>query len=118
MLELRFEVVNEEGERRRFKRFDTQRRAHYFLRNGGGAWKGCTVINVSRKGLGIRCRTHEKITVGSTVLLKVFLSAGREPTSIIGMIRWIRKRKNDYIGGIESVKVLDDESLYYTPREE
>jgi hypothetical protein len=33
------------------------------------------------------------------------------------MLRWMRKRKNDFIGGIESIKVLDDDNLYYSPLE-
>jgi hypothetical protein len=116
-VELTFEVVNEEGDRRRFKRFDTQRKAHYFLKEGSGCWKECTTINISRKGLGILFRTHEKIKVGSTIFLRVFFSAEAESTSVIGMVRWIRKRKNDYIGGIESIRVLEDDSLYYSPLE-
>ena len=116
-MELTFLVVNEEGDRRRFKRFDTHRKARYFLKEGSGCWKECTIINISRKGLGIQCHTHEKITVGSTMLLKVFFSAETEATSVIGMIRWIRKREDGFIGGIESIKVLDDDSLYYSPLE-
>jgi hypothetical protein len=117
MVELTFEVVNEEGDRRRFKRFDTQRKARYFFKEGSGCWQECTIINISRKGVGVRFPLHEKITMGSTILLKVFYSAETEPTSVIGMIRWMRKRKNDFIGGIESIKVLDDESIYYSPLE-
>jgi hypothetical protein len=116
-VELTFEVVNEEGDRRRFKRFDTQRKARYFLKEGSGCWKECTIINISRKGLGILFRTHEKIQVGSTILLRAFFSAETESISVIGMVRWIRKRKNDFIGGIESIKVLDDDNLYYIPIE-
>ena len=117
MVELTFEVGNEEGDRRRFERFDTQRKARYFLKEGSRCWKECTIINISRKGVGILFPTHEKITMGSTILLKVFYSAATESTSVIGMIQWMRKRKNDFIGGIESIKVLDDESLYYSPLE-
>ena len=117
MVELTFEVVNEEGERRKFKRFDTQRKARYFLREGSRCWKECTIINISRKGVGILFPTHEKITMGTIILLKMFYSDEKEPTSVIGMIRWMRKRKNGCIGGIESIKVLDDDSLYYSPLE-
>jgi len=117
MVELTFEVVNEEGDRRKFRRFDTQRKARYFLREGSGCWKECTIVNISRKGVGILFPMHEKITMGSTILLKMFYSSEKEPTSVIGMIRWMRKRKKDCIGGIESIKVLDDDNLYYSPLE-
>ena len=117
MVELTFEVANEEGDRRRFKRFDTQRKARYFLKEGSGCWKECTIVNISRKGVGILFPTHEKITMGSTILLKMFYSSETESTSVIGMLRWMRKRKNDFIGGIESIKVLDDDNLYYSPFE-
>ena len=118
MVELRFDVTNEEGDRRRFKRFDTQRKARYFLKAGSRCCKECTITNISRKGVGILFPAHEKITMGSTILLKIFYFAEAEPTSVIGMLRWMRKRKNDCIGGIESIKVLDDDSLYYSPSEQ
>ena len=117
MVELTFEVVNEADDRRRFKRFETQRQACYFLKEGSRCWKECTIINVSRKGLGILFRTHERIKVGSTILLRIFFSTETESTSVVGMVRWMRKRKNDFIGGIESIKVLDDDNLYYIPLE-
>jgi hypothetical protein len=117
MVELTFDVPNEEGDRRRFKRFDTEDRARYFLKEGSGRWKACTIVNISRKGVGILFPTHEKITMGSTILLKIFHSSETESTSVIGMLRWMRKSKNNCIGGIESIKVLDDENLYYSPSE-
>jgi hypothetical protein len=94
MVELTFEAGNEEDDRRRFERFDTQRKARYFLKEGSRRWKECTIINISRKGVGILFPAHEKITMGSTILLKMFYSAETESTSVIGMLRWMRKRKN------------------------
>ena len=116
-MELEFEVANQESDRRRFRRFDTQHKAHYLLKEAKGPWKACTITNVSRKGIGILFQAHEKVALGSTILLRPSPPAESSPLYIIGMLRWIRKRGNDFIGGVESIEVLDENNLYYSPFE-
>ncbi|MBW2555057.1 MAG: PilZ domain-containing protein [Deltaproteobacteria bacterium] len=103
--------------RRSFGRFDTQLQAKYFLKERKENWGKCTVIDVSRKGMGIIFITREKINVGSTVLLEIAVSTASNPVHVIGILRWIRKKGNDFVGGIESTKILDDVKLYYSPLE-
>lgn len=81
-------------------------------------WGECTVMDVSRKGMGIVFLTHEKINVGSTVLLEIAIPTASNPVRVVGIVRWIRKKGNDFIGGVESTKLLDDVKLYYSPLEE
>ncbi len=116
-MELEFEVANQESDRRQFRRFDTQHKAHYLLKDGKGSWKVCTITNVSRKGMGILLQAHEKVALGATILLRPSSPLESSPLYVIGIVRWIRKRGNDFIGGIESVEVLDDGNLYYSPSE-
>lgn len=116
-MELIFDRAGEEGDRRRFKRFAIQRKARYYLTEGSGCWKECTITSISRQGLGIRLRAGEKIKVGSTLVLRVFVLAEKEAASVIGIVRWIRTGNDDVIGGIESMRVLDDDHLYYSPLE-
>ena len=116
-MELEFEVENQESDRRRFRRFDTQHKAHYLLKDGKESWRVCTITNMSRKGMGILFQAHEKVALGSTILLRPSPPGESSPLNIIGIIRWIRKRGNDFVGGIESVEVLDDGNLYYSPSE-
>ena len=75
-------------------------------------------MDVSRKGMGIVFLTHEKINVGSTVLLEIAIPTALNPVRVVGIVRWIRKKDNDFIGGVESTKLLDDVKLYYSPVEE
>ena len=117
-MELEFEVGNQDVERRQYRRFETHHKAHYLLKGGKGSWKACTITNVSRKGMGILLRAHEKVALGSTILLRPAPPIEPSPLYVIGIVRWIKKRGNDFIGGIESVEVLDDGNLYYSPFEE
>jgi hypothetical protein len=116
-VELEFEVANQESDRRQFRRFDTHHKARYLLKGGKGSWRACTINNVSRKGVGIVFQAQEKVALGSTVLLRPTPTLEPSPLYVIGIVRWIRKRGNDFIGGIESVEVLDDGNLYYSPFE-
>ena len=108
---------NRTENRRSFSRFDTQLRAKYFLKERKEHWGKCAVIDVSRKGMGIIFIAGEKINVGSTVLLEISVSTAINPVHVIGILRWIRKKGNDFVGGIESTKILDDVKLYYSPSE-
>ena len=116
-MELTFEVTNQKRGRRRFKRFDTRHKAHYLLKEGNGSWKVCTITNVSRKGMGIVLQAQEKVALGSPILIRPSSSIESSFPYIIGIVRWMRKKGNDFVGGIESVEVLDDENLYYSPSE-
>lgn len=104
--------------RRSFSRFDTQLKAKYFLKERKEGWRKCTVIDISRKGMGIVFVTREKINVGSTILLEVAVPEELEAIHAIGILRWIRQKGKDFIGGVESTKILDDVKLYYSPLEE
>jgi len=116
-VELTFEVTHQQRDRRRFKRFDTLHKAHYLLKDGKGLWKACTITNVSRKGMGIILQAQEKVALGSPILIRPSPWIESSPPYIIGIVRWMRKKGNGFVGGIESVEVLDDENLYYSPSE-
>lgn len=104
--------------RRSFSRFDAQLKAKYFLKEREEHWGNCTVTDVSRKGMGIVFLTREKIHVGSTILMEIAIPTASDPVKVVGILRWIRKRGGDFIGGVESTKILDDVKLYYSPVEE
>ena len=116
-MELNFEVENEGGERRRFRRFDTQREGQYFLKKERGRWERCTVINVSSGGIGIELEAGNELKVGSTIIVRAFFPGEASPAHIIGMVRWIRKKEKGCVGGIEASRALDDDNLYYSPSE-
>ena len=96
------------GERRRFGRFDTQLRAQYISQDGERDWEECTVISISRKGIGIRFHSREKSTIGTIIHLKIFIPEKVKPTVVEGVLKWKGKRENELFGGVESGEILDE----------
>ena len=105
-------------EKRRFKRHQVRLKAQYYLKEKDKHWEECTIIDVSRKGMGIIFLTGERIEVGSTVLFEIPLLAKLEPIYILGVLKWVEQRDRAFMGGIESVDLLSDLKLYYSPLEE
>lgn len=95
-------------ERRRFIRYSTQRQAQYFLNERKREGQECTIINVSRKGLGIRFDTHEEINVGSTIHLEIAVLASFGSINVKGLLKWIEKKGDILYGGIELSEILSD----------
>ena len=93
---------------RRFERFPTQREAQYFLVRGKGKGQECTIINVSRKGLGILFHTNEEIDVGTYIHLEVPDTRSLETINVRGELRWYKTISNEFIGGIELNNILSD----------
>lgn len=87
--------------RRRFSRFDTQLKAHYFLKEKKGSRKECTITDVSRKGMGIRFYTHKEINIGSTIFLEISIPTEAEPVNVKGILKRIDQGENNFFGGIE-----------------
>jgi c-di-GMP-binding flagellar brake protein YcgR len=86
--------------RRKFSRVPIELKAQYHLK-GEEDWKECTVIDISRNGMGIKFLTREKIDVGSTIHLEIFLHEKPKLINVKGILKWIKPRENDFIGGIE-----------------
>ena len=94
-------------ERRRYPRFTKQFKAHCITTESKRGGDDCTVINVSLKGLGVVFNTSEEIKVGSSVILEIPASEEHEPHTVKGVVKWVKKRENDYIGGIELAELFD-----------
>ena len=95
--------------KRRFVRFASKQKAQYCLKESYGSWKECTIYTISCKGVGITLK--EIINVGSILFLEIPMSHEFAPLSIKGTLRWIKEKENDFIGGIEFTKVLDEEQF-------
>lgn len=87
--------------RRKFSRFGTHMKAQYFLQEEKKGWGECTVIDISRRGMGIRFLTNEKISVGSTLQLEISIPTELETINVKGVLKRINQREDDCIGGIE-----------------
>lgn len=95
-------------EKRKFGRFLTNLAAHYFSEDQRGNWEKCTVINISRKGVGIKLQTAQKMDIGSVIHLAILVPQEPDPVMVKGMWRWIKQKGNSFIGGIELIDELDD----------
>ena len=93
---------------RQHKRFQTQREAHFFLHHTQEQGRECTIINVSRKGMGIIFHTDETLHPGAIIRLEVPVTTAFDAISVSGMLKWIDRIDSDFIGGIELSKELND----------
>jgi hypothetical protein len=85
---------------RKPQRYPTQRRAQYFLEEVNGNGQECTIINASRKGLGMLFNTSEEIDVGTFIHLEVPDSNSLETINVRGELKWCKTTESALIGGI------------------
>lgn len=100
--------VNKKEEQRNSVRFFLQLKARYSVEGGGISWGECIIINASRRGMGIKFSTGKKINGGSIIHLKVPLAGELKPASIRGIVKWMGKEGDHFIGGIEFTEELDE----------
>ena len=65
----------------------------------------CTIIDVTREGMGIRFHTDENISAGSTVHLEIPVLTELAPVKVEGIVKWVAQRGNDFTGGIEVTEI-------------
>jgi len=99
------------AEKRKSTRFPINLKAHYFPDDERENGKACTIINVSRDGAGLEFYTSEEITVGSTSLLEIFCPEITNSTNVEGVVKWVKRGKRDFIGGIEVTERSDEDKL-------
>ena len=87
--------------RRKFSRFYTQMKAQYVLKGEKGDWGECTVVDISRKGMGIKFRTPENINLGSTIRLEISIPTELDHINVEGILKRINQKEKGFIGGIE-----------------
>ena len=86
---------------RKYPRYPTELKAQFCVEGEERNWEESSIINVSREGLGITLQTHKKITVGSTIYLKIFMPVASGPVNAKGTLKWIREKGDGFVGGIE-----------------
>ena len=91
--------MNEET--RKFPRSPIELKSQFLVKVKKRDWEQCTIINVSREGMGIIFQTRRKIEVGSTIYLKIFTPMESEPVNAKGILKWIKEEEDNFIGGIE-----------------
>ena len=96
---------------RKYKRYPTQRDAHYFLKGTEGPGETCTIVNICRKGMGIIFHTDVAIDVGTIIRVAVPVAGSPKPIEVSGILKWLDKMEFDIIGGIDLMYELNDQQL-------
>jgi hypothetical protein len=94
-------------DKRKFKRFSIDLNAKYLLGGKRREWKGCSLINISREGIGIEVYLRERIRIGTTLEIEIIVPAKEKPIKAMGILMWIKKLKEkiDFVGGIKLIKI-------------
>src|SRR5210317_2654057 len=92
-----------------YRRIELQHRTYFTLREKNRGWEACTLININknRKGIGIRFHTDQEIRENATVTIDLSAPGACRPVCYRGIIRWIRKTEEGFIGGIELTRSTD-----------
>lgn len=98
-------------ESRGFIRFFSQLKARYVAEDKEAGWEECTVINVNRKGMGVKFNTSEKINEGSTIRFEISVAKEFEPVHATGVLKWINVGDSYLVGGIEFHELLDEDTF-------
>ena len=96
---------------RGFIRFFSQLKARYIIEDKEKDWKECTIINVNRKGMGVKFNTRERINEGSTILFEISVPSELEPVKATGILKWINEGENYFVGGIEFPELLHEDTF-------
>ena len=95
-------------DRRKFIRFSVRLSARYSEENQDN-WNQCSIINISREGMGVIVYLKKKIHLGSNLNLMIDVPGKKPPVSAAGTLIWIRELKRNpefnYIGGIEIITI-------------
>ena len=54
---------------------------------------------------------NEGINVGSTIHLVIIKSGESEPIMVKGILKWLRQKKSNLIGGIKLAETLDENTF-------
>ena len=97
-----------QNNKRRYGRFDTELKARYCVAENEGDWHPCTVVTLSRKGIGIQLNVHETLALDTVIRLEVFIPEKSQPTGVQGIVKWIDSRGDSVFCGVESIELLDE----------
>ena len=101
-------------DRRKFIRFPVRLSARYSKENQD-KWNKCSIINISREGMGIVVFLKEKIPLGSILNLKVDVPGKKAPIFVSGTLTWIKAIKEDpefsYKSGVQ-INTIDSEDKW------
>ena len=80
-----------------------------YLEENEKEWKECSVINISREGMGIEVYVRERIHIGSIIQMEIVVPSKGEPIGVIGTLMWIKELKENpkfnFVGGVMLITI-------------
>lgn len=96
-------------DRRKFLRFPVKLAARYSEEKKDDWTRQCSVIDISREGMGVIVYLKEKLPLGCMLKLKADVPTKEKPVSFTGNLSWIKVLKGDpdfnYKGGIKLITI-------------
>ena len=93
---------------RQYVRYPTQREAFYCMYEQMSHKHECTIINISRKGMGVVFNRRNGIQIGVPIRIEIPIATALESIIVSGMVKWIDDTESSCLGGIELSKELSD----------
>ena len=102
-------------DRRKFIRFPVRIRAHYSEENDEEGKTQCSIVNISREGMGVTVYLEAKLSLGAMLKFMVDFPDREKSVSFTGTLNWIKALKRDpdynYKGGIK-LTAIDTEDKW------
>lgn len=91
-------------DKRKFLRFPLQLGARYTEENEDN-WKECSVVDISREGMGVVIHSVEAICKGSLVKIEIHAPMQDDLIAVKGKLVWLKEIKDDprfnFAGGVQ-----------------
>lgn len=96
-------------DRRKFIRFPVRLSARYSEENNEDWKQQCSIVNISREGMGVTVYLKTKLSLGCMLKFMVDVPEREKSVSFTGTLNWIKALKEDpdynYKGGIKLITI-------------
>jgi len=96
-------------DRRKFLRFPVKIVAFYSEENNEDLKQQCSIVDISREGMGVTVYLKAKLSLGCMLKFMVDVSEKEKSVSFTGTLNWIKSLKGDadynYKGGIKLITI-------------
>ena len=96
-------------DRRKFMRFPVRLAAQYSEKNKEDWKQQCSIVNISREGMGVTVYLKTKLSLGCILKFMVDVPDREQSISFTGVLNWIKTLKEDsdynYKGGIKLITI-------------
>ena len=100
-------------DRRKFIRFPVRLSARYSEENKEDWKQQCSIVNISREGMGVTVYLKTKLSLGCILKFMVDVPEREKSVSFTGTLNWIKVLKEDpnynYKGGIKLITINSED---------